>query len=233
MPLIAAPMSPSASHTASTVQNTATARRIAGLLLDQGAVRLRPQAPFTWASGWKSPIYCDNRLLLSNPAARKAVAGGLVDGFRAAFGEATADCTVAGVATAGIAHGLLVAEALDLPFAYVRAKAKGHGMGNQIEGRLPEGKPVLVVEDLVSTGGSSLAAVQALRDAGAEVLGMGAIFTYGFPQALDAFRQAECPWFTLSDYHHLIAEALERGTVKSEDQALLNAWREDPAAWGQ
>jgi orotate phosphoribosyltransferase len=215
----------------STVPDTETAQRIAALLLDQEAVRLRPQEPFTWASGWKSPIYCDNRLLLSDPGARRTVAEALVAGCEQVFGDALAHCTVVGVATAGIAHGLMVAERLQRPFAYVRSKAKGHGMGNRIEGRLPEGQPVLVVEDLVSTGGSSLAAVQALREAGAQVLGMAAIFTYGFPQAFAAFGEADCTWFTLSDYHHLIAEAFHRGTVQPEDRELLKAWREDPAAW--
>ncbi len=210
-----------------------TARRIAGLLLDQGAVRLRPDEPFTWASGWRSPIYCDNRLLLASPQARRAVAEGLVAGFRDREGGIPNDAVVAGVATAGIAHGLLVAEALGLPFAYVRASAKGHGMGNRIEGRVPDGAPVLVVEDLVSTGGSSLSAVDALRQAGARVVALGAIFTYGFPQAEEAFGAADCPWFTLSRYEALIAEAEARGAVGPQHRETLAAWRQDPAAWGR
>ena len=210
----------------------ALARQTAGLLLDVGAVRLQPDQAFTWASGWRSPIYCDNRLLLSDPAARRAIQDGLVQRFRDAFGEAAlANACVAGVATAGIPHGVLVAEALGLPFCYVRSKAKGHGMGNKIEGRLPGGAPVLVIEDLVSTGGSSLAAVQALRDAGASILGLGAIFTYGFSHAEEAFAAADCPWLTLSHYDALLAEASARKLINAAQNDTLAAWRKDPANW--
>jgi orotate phosphoribosyltransferase len=210
------------------VKNAQTAASIAGLLLDLGAVRLRPDAPFTWASGWKSPIYCDNRLLLSSPEARRMVRDALAAQCQETFPWAAC---VAGVATAGIAHGLLVAEALDLPFVYVRAQAKAHGMGNRIEGKLAPGTPTLVVEDLVSTGGSSLQAVDALREAGAEVLGLSAIFTYGFAKANEAFAQASCSWFALCDYPHLVREAVSRGQISEPMQESLQAWRRDPASW--
>ncbi len=213
---------------AAVVRNAETAASIAGLLLDLGAVRLRPEEPFTWASGWKSPIYCDNRLLLSSPEARRMVRDALAAQCRESFPWAAC---VAGVATAGIAHGLLVAEALDLPFVYVRAQAKAHGMGNRIEGKLAPGTATLVVEDLVSTGGSSLQAVEALRDAGAEVLGLSAIFTYGFAKANEAFSLASCPWFALCDYPHLLKEAVKRGQISAEVQDSLQVWRSDPAGW--
>ncbi len=210
------------------VQSHEIARKIAGLLLDLGAIRLQITKPFTWASGWKSPIYCDNRLILSSPEARHIVRDAMAGVFREKFPWATC---VAGVATAGIAHGVLVAEALDLPFVYVRAQAKGHGMGNQIEGKIDRGTATIVVEDLVSTGGSSLQAVQALRDAGAEVLGLGAIFTYGFPLAIEAFRLSSCPWFALCDYSLLLEVASERGEIPAASLSSLKIWRRDPASW--
>jgi orotate phosphoribosyltransferase len=214
--------------TAEIVKNASIARNIAGLLLDLGAIKLRPEQPFTWASGWNSPIYCDNRLVLSSPDARKMVRDALASQFKEQFPWAAC---VAGVATAGIAHGVLVAEALELPYVYVRAQAKGHGMGNRIEGKLTIGAKTIVVEDLVSTGGSSLQAIEALREAGAEVLGLGAIFTYGFNQATNAFEEAGCPWFALCDYPHLLEEAIAREMIPADALVSLQAWRKDPASW--
>ncbi len=212
------------------VPNAASASKIAALLLDLDAVRLSPDEPFTWASGWKSPIYCDNRLVLSVPDARRMIRDALADIVRERYPWAS---MVAGVATAGIAHGVLVAEALDLPFVYVRAQAKAHGMGNRIEGRMLQSSSCIVIEDLVSTGGSSLSAVQALRSEGAEVLGLGAIFTYGFAKANDAFEQMSCPWFALCDYDHLLEEVLRRGQISDEQRSSLALWREQPDEWGR
>lgn len=204
------------------------AREVAALLLDLRAVVLRPGEPFTWASGWRAPVYCDNRVLLSDPRARRLIRDRLAEGLRGRFPDVD---LVAGVATAGIAHGVLVAEVFDRPFVYVRAAAKGHGMGHRIEGRWNPGDRAAVVEDLVSTGGSSLAAVAALREAGVEVAGLGAIFTYGFGRASRAFEEAGCPWFTLTDYPHLLAEAVSRGLVDASSRNSLERWREDPEHW--
>ncbi len=205
------------------------AEAIARLLLETGAVILRPQAPFTWASGWRSPIYCDNRLVLSYPAARKQVADALADALKTAYPTAGA---VAGVATAGIPQGALVAERLALPFLYVRSAAKQHGRGNQVEGRIVPGQPVAVIEDLVSTGGSSLAACQALATEGAQVAGMLCVFTYGFAQATEAFDQAGVPFSSLSDYDALLRVAQAQGMFSADDLASLAAWRQSPATWG-
>ncbi len=199
-------------------------------LLRIGAVELRPSDPFTWASGLRSPIYCDNRLTLSEPAVRRR----LTDGF-AALVEAhdLAPDVVAGTATAGIPHAAWLADRLGLPMVYVRASAKGHGRGNQIEGRLPEDARVVLIEDLVSTGGSSLAAVAALRAAGAEVVATLAVFSYAFDRAADAFRAAGVPLYTLTDYPALLGAATEAGAVTEADLATLRAWREDPQAWSE
>jgi len=197
-------------------------------LLDIEAIKLQPNAPFTWASGWHSPIYCDNRKTLSYPDLRSMVKQGLVRAVLEHFPEATA---VAGVATGAIAQGALVADALAMPFCYVRSKPKDHGMGNLIEGTLPEGSKVVVVEDLISTGGSSLKAVEALRAAGFEVVGMVASFTYGFPVAAKAFEDARLQLVTLSDYDHLVELAQEIGYVKESDIEALKVWRKDPANW--
>ncbi len=205
-------------------QKLSLARR----LLDIKAIKLQPENPFTWASGWHSPIYTDNRKTLSYPDLRTYVKGGLVNAILDHFPEATA---VAGVATGAIAQGALVADALGKPFCYVRSKPKDHGMGNLIEGTLPEGAKVVVVEDLISTGGSSLKAVEALRQAGFEVVGMVASFTYGFPVAEEAFRKAGVQLITLSDYEHVVAAATETGFIKETDKAALTAWRKDPANW--
>ena len=205
-----------------------TAKRIAKALLEVKAVKLQPDAPFTWASGWKSPIYCDNRVTLSYPAVRTLIKEELAEAIRREYGMPE---VIAGVATGAIAQGALVADLLGLPFVYVRPKAKDHGMGNQIEGELPEGSRVLVVEDLISTGGSSLKAVEALRQAGSEVLGMVAVYTHGFPQAVEAFAEASVRLVTLSDYDTVIAEALATGYISPEDESLLKQWRQSPDTW--
>ncbi|MBP5337748.1 MAG: orotate phosphoribosyltransferase [Prevotella sp.] len=199
-------------------------------LLEVKAVKLQPKEPFTWASGWKSPIYTDNRKTLSYPTLRSFVKIELCHLIQEHFPEADA---VAGVATGAIAQGALVADELGLPFAYVRPKPKDHGMGNQIEGELPAGATVVVVEDLISTGGSSLKAVDALRQAGIEVVGMVASFTYGFPVAEEAFREADVQLLTLSDYDHIVAEAARTGYIKPEDQPVLAEWRKNPSEWGK
>ena len=197
-------------------------------LLEVKAVKLQPDEPFTWASGWKSPIYTDNRKTLSFPSLRSFVKLELCHLIQENFPEAEA---VAGVATGAIAQGALVADQLGLPFSYVRPKPKDHGMGNQIEGEIAKGAKVVVVEDLISTGGSSLKAVQALRDYGVEVIGMVASFTYGFPVAEQAFQEAGVKLLTLSDYEHIIAEAAQTGYINADQQPVLAEWRRDPAAW--
>lgn len=203
-------------------------RQLAAMLLRIKAIKLQPNDPFTWASGWKSPFYCDNRQTLSYPDIRSFVKLRMAHEVLSRFGEA--NC-VAGVATGGIPQGVLVADLLGLPFLYIRSKAKDHGMGNQIEGRLPEGAKAVVIEDLISTGGSSLKAVEALRAVGAEVVGMVAAYTYGFPIAEEAFREADVELVTLTDYEHVVAEALATGYIKAEDTELLAQWRKDPANW--
>lgn len=200
---------------------------VAKKLLQIKAIKLSPQKPFTWASGMQSPIYCDNRIALSFPEVRDFIIEAFVLHSKP-YQEATA---VAGVATAGIAHGALLADRLGLPFAYVRSKAKDHGRQNLIEGQLAEGAKVLVVEDLISTGGSSLQAVSALREYGVEVLGTLAIFTYGFQQAVDAFAAADCPLTTLTHYEVLIEQALADQYISKSELSLLKKWREAPDAW--
>lgn len=197
-------------------------------LLKIKAIKLQPNDPFTWASGWKSPFYCDNRKTLSYPDLRSFVKLELAHAVLEHFSEATA---VAGVATGAIAQGALVVDELNLPFCYVRSKPKDHGMGNLIEGTLPEGSKVVVVEDLISTGGSSLKAVAALREAGFEVVGMVASYTYGFPIAQKAFEDAKVKLVTLTDYEHVVEKAEETGYIKAEDIAALHEWRKDPANW--
>ncbi len=203
-------------------------KAFASKLLKIKAIKLQPNNPFTWASGWKSPFYCDNRKVLSYPDLRSYVKLELVHAVLEHFPQADA---VAGVATGAIAQGALVADALGLPFVYVRSKAKDHGMGNLIEGELPEGAKVVVVEDLISTGGSSLKAVEALRQAGVEVVGMVASYTYGFPVAQKAFEDAGVELVTLTDYEHVVAEAVETGYISEADVELLHEWRKDPANW--
>ena len=198
----------------------------ASKLLEVKAIKLQPNDPFTWASGWKSPIYTDNRKTLAYPELRSFVKQELVHLIHEEFPEANA---VAGVATGAIAQGALVADELLLPYCYVRPKPKDHGMGNQIEGTIPEGAKVVVVEDLISTGGSSLKAVDALRKAGYEVVGMVASYTYGFPVAAKAFADAGVELQTLTDYEHVVEQALATGYIAESDVELLHEWRKDPA----
>jgi orotate phosphoribosyltransferase len=201
---------------------------VARNLLEIKAVKLSPTEPFTWASGLLSPIYCDNRVALSHPAARTFLKNCLAEKSQS-FGDFD---VVAGVATAGIPHGALLADVLNKPFIYVRSSAKDHGRRNQIEGELKPGQRVLVIEDLISTGGSCLVAVDALRDAGAEVVGVLAIFQYGFAKADQAFAEKGVPFKTLSNYHALVQEAVRSGYVSETDLNTLNKWRENPEAWG-
>ena len=209
---------------------TSIDKKLAKALMDIKAVLLRPQEPFTWASGWHSPIYCDNRRILSHPELRAQVAQWLADKAMELYPEAE---VVAGVATGAIAHGVLAADRLQKPFVYVRPKPKDHGTGSQIEGELAPGKKVVVIEDLISTGMSSLAAVKALRDAGAEVLGMVAIFTYGFDLAAQRFEEDKVRLDTLSNYSALVDVASETGYISSAAKTLLHEWRENPSEWGK
>lgn len=206
------------------------ARIIASLLLQSKAVKLDAQKPFTWASGIKSPIYCDNRLTLSFPQVRRQIALQFTRLIRENYPDTA---VIAGVATGAIAHGILVAEELGLPFVYVRNAAKGHGLGNQIEGRILKGEKTVVIEDLISTGQSSLSAVKALREAGFLVIGMMAIFSYQLSEADDAIAQHELDLYTLSNYSCLLETALQEGRITDEDMQLLSKWREDPHAWGK
>lgn len=203
-------------------------KTFASKLLKVKAIKLQPENPFTWASGWKSPFYCDNRKTLSYPELRNYVKLELVHNVLKNFPEADA---VAGVATGAIAQGALVADELNLPFVYVRSKPKDHGMENLIEGELKPEMKVVVIEDLISTGGSSLKAVEAIRKAGNEVVGMVASYTYGFPVAKKAFEEAGVKLVTLTDYEHVVTEAAETGYISSDDIEVLNEWRKDPANW--
>jgi orotate phosphoribosyltransferase len=210
------------------VYNNVIAREVAEYLLEIKAVVLNPNEPFTWASGLKSPIYCDNRKSLSYPKVRNFIKTAFVDIIADEFKECD---VIAGVATAGIPHGVLIADVINKPFVYVRDKAKGHGLENMIEGKLEKGQRVVVIEDLISTGGSSLKAVTALREAGAEVLGLGAIFTYGFQKAVDAFAEADCKFFTLSEYSILLETAVKLDYVKPGEKETLLRWYQDPSGW--
>ncbi|MBE6246442.1 MAG: orotate phosphoribosyltransferase [Bacteroidales bacterium] len=203
---------------------------VAKQLLDIKAVKLNVENPFTWASGWKSPIYCDNRKVLSYPAARKVVYEAFVDIIKKNFKDVD---VIAGVATGAIAYGMMVAEVLGKPFVYVRPKPKDHGTGAQVEGDLPQGARVVVVEDLISTGGSSLAAVDALQKSGAIVLGMVAIFTYNFIKSIRAFENANVELHTLSHYEALLEQAVEENYIKAEDMKVLKEWRINPEIWGK
>lgn len=209
---------------------TSIDKKLAKALMDIKAVLLRPQEPFTWASGWHSPIYCDNRRILSHPELRAQVAQWLADKAMELYPEAE---VVAGVATGAIAHGVLAADRMQKPFVYVRPKPKDHGTGSQIEGELAPGKKVVVIEDLISTGMSSLAAVKALRDAGAQVLGMVAIFTYGFDLAAQRFAEDKVRLDTLSNYSALVDVASETGYISSAAKTFLHEWRENPSEWGK
>jgi orotate phosphoribosyltransferase len=203
-------------------------RKIAASLLEIGAIKLQPDNPFTWSSGWKSPIYCDNRLSLSYPDIRSFVKESLASAINSRYPDCEA---IAGVATAGIPQGALVADTMKLPFIYVRSKPKGHGMENLIEGKVIPGQKVVVIEDLISTGGSSLKAIEAIRAARLEVLGLGAIFTYGFDIADMNFAQASVDYFSLSNYGSLLQEAINRKFIMEEQLTSLYAWRKDPDTW--
>lgn len=204
------------------------APKIAEFLLKINAVKLNPSNPFTWTSGLRSPIYCDNRLSLSFPEHRNYLKESFAELIRNQFPTAEA---LSGVATAGIAHGALAADALALPFSYVRSGSKGHGLKNQIEGQVLPGQKVVVVEDLVSTGGSSLKAVEVLRDAGVEVLGLVAIFTYGFEKSVQAFQDAQVPFFSLTNLNQLLHKAVEIKYIQPSDMTSIENWRQDPEGW--
>lgn len=199
-------------------------------LLQIKALKLNADEPFTWTSGWKSPVYCDNRKLLSFPHVRDYVKSELANLILEQFGDAE---VIAGVATAGIPHGALAADLLRLPFIYVRDKPKGHGLGNQIEGALEPGQKVVVVEDLISTGKSSIAAINALKAAGAEVIGLVALFTYGFDAAAKAFEEAGVPFFTISNYNALVEVGLKQGIISENQVDALSDWRANPSEWRQ
>lgn len=203
-------------------------QKIAHKLIEVEAVKLKPNSPFTWASGWKSPIYCDNRKTLSYPSVRTLIKKALADTIKQEFPEVEA---IAGVATGAIPQGALVADELNLPFSYIRSAPKDHGMENLIEGDLKPGCKVVIVEDLISTGGSSLRAVEAVRKHGAEILGMVAIYTHGFPDAEQNFADANVRLVTLSNYNAVLTEALRTGYITEEEEAILVEWRKSPSTW--
>jgi orotate phosphoribosyltransferase len=205
------------------------ATKIAEYLLQIKAIKLQPSNPFTWSSGWKSPIYCDNRKTLSYPNVRTFIRQSFTQQIMEEYGKPD---LIAGVATGGIAHGVLVAQELGVPFIYVRASPKGHGLGNMIEGDYTENHNVVVIEDLISTGGSSLKAVEALREAKLNVKGVLAIFSYGFKKANMSFKEANCDLKVLSNYEILIEKALEQGAISKSDIDSLREWRLSPESWG-
>ena len=205
-------------------------KAVAEKLLQVAAVQLRPDAPYTWASGWKSPIYCDNRRILSFPYVRDFIKSEMCNVVFEHFPEAQ---LLAGVATAGIPWGAMVADQLKLPFIYVRPKPKEHGMGNQIEGYFTPEQPVVVIEDLVSTGKSSLQAVDALLDKGVDVIGMVSIFNYGFPIAKQEFEKKSITYYSLTDYPSILSLAMEKGTLTEAEFSVLEEWQKDPAGWKQ
>ncbi len=210
------------------ILNLETASKVAEYLLQAKAIKLQPKNPFTWASGWKSPIYCDNRITLSFPPIRTYIRQELAKAIVEKYG--TPDVII-GVATGAIAQGALVAEELGIPFAYVRSSAKGHGLGNLIEGKVESGQRVVVIEDLISTGGSGLKAVEALREVGANVLGMAAIFTYNFQLSFNNFKEANCELVTLSDYDALVQQAVESKYISESEVSLIKSWRLAPSDW--
>jgi orotate phosphoribosyltransferase len=201
--------------------------KIAQDLLQIKAIKLSPQKPFTWASGLKSPIYCDNRMVLSYPGLRSEIIDAYIESAR----RYVPFDLIAGVATAGIAHGALIADRLELPMIYIRSEAKKHGMGNQIEGYFEPGQRAIIVEDLLSTGGSSIQAVEAFKEAGGVAAGVVAIFSYGFTVCTNAFAQADIPFTTITDYATLIRIALATGYINDADHELLLSWNQDPQAW--
>ncbi|CAM2362064.1 orotate phosphoribosyltransferase [Listeria seeligeri] len=207
-----------------------TEKQVAEQLLEIKAVFLKPNDPFTWASGIKSPIYCDNRLTLGFPKVRQFIAAALAEKIKEDFGDVD---VIAGTATAGIPHAAWVSDLLDLPMVYVRSKAKEHGKGNQIEGPIFKGQKVVVIEDLISTGGSSLKAVEALEQAGAEVLGIAAIFTYGLEKGNKLLAEANTKLVTLTNYDELIEVALTKNYVSKEDMQTLKEWKQNPETWGK
>ncbi|MGX7418732.1 orotate phosphoribosyltransferase [Carnobacterium gallinarum] len=205
-------------------------KKIAKDLLEIEAVSLSPNAPFTWASGIKSPIYCDNRITMSYPKVRREIASGLAELIKTNYPDAE---VIAGTATAGIPHAAWVAEILDLPMVYIRGKAKDHGKGNQIEGRISNGQKMVIIEDLISTGGSVIDAAVAAKNEGADVIGTAAIFTYELPKGIENFSANQLTFKTLTTYSTLIEVALEMGAIKAEDMTLLQEWKKDPASWGK
>tara|TARA_B100001287_G_scaffold134945_1_gene113583 strand:+ start:882 stop:1523 length:642 start_codon:yes stop_codon:yes gene_type:complete len=204
------------------------ALNIAELLLQVKAVKLQPEEPFTWASGWKSPIYCDNRITLSHPSVRTHIQQSLVALIGEKFDQPD---LIVGVATGAIAIGALVAQEMGLPFVYVRSAAKGHGRKNLIEGFYEKGQRAIVVEDLISTGGSSLKAVESLRDSGIEVIGLAAIFTYGFAESQESFKDAKCAYYTLTNYTTLLEKAVDSKYIERDSLPLLREWSQDPSKW--
>ncbi|MFL9842956.1 orotate phosphoribosyltransferase [Flavobacterium rhizosphaerae] len=210
--------------------NTDIAKKTAELLLQINAIKLNPKNPFTWASGWKSPIYCDNRVTLSFPPIRNYIREEFSKHIEKEFGKPE---VIAGVATGAIGIGMLVAEYMGLPFVYVRPEPKKHGRQNQIEGFLQKGQNVIVVEDLISTGNSSLQAVEALKAAGANVKGMVAIFTYGFDVSVENFKNANITLHTLGNYDTLLEKAVEKQYITEKEEELLKSWRKNPSTWGQ
>lgn len=206
-------------------------REVAKILLDTKAVKLSPETPFTWSSGWKSPIYCDNRTVLSFATERTQIKKAMAEQIKKTFPNVN---TLVGVATAGIAMGALLADELGISYAYCRPKPKEHGLKRQLEGRIPDDANIVVIEDLISTGGSSLKVVEYLRnEEGLDVKGLAAIFSYGFQLADDNFKEAKCPYIVLSDYNALIEEAVNSGYVSPGDVEALKEWRKDPANWNQ
>ena len=212
------------------IYNLDIAKQVAKSLLQINAIILQPNNPFKWAAGWNSPIYCDNRKTLSYPEIRNYIRQGLVAVIKNHYKGAN---VIAGVATAGIPHGVLVAEELGLPFIYVRAKAKEHGKQNQIEGYFEKGQSVILVEDLISSGKSSLEAASALKEVGMKVKGMVSIFTYGFDTASENFKNANCEYISLCDYNTLLPEAIKQKYIDKEDLAILKQWLENPSNWKQ
>lgn len=212
------------------IWNTENAKIVAEKLLQINAIKLQPNNPFTWASGWKSPIYCDNRLSLSYPEIRTEIVESICKGIEEIYGDVD---VIAGVATGAIAVGALVADKINKPFVYVRSSAKAHGRQNKVEGALSEGQSVVVVEDLISTGMSSLDAVAALREMNANIVGMAAIFSYGFEVAKNNFMEANCKLFTLSDYDALVENAAATGYINQDSSSLLRDWRTNPSEWGK
>ncbi len=210
------------------ILNKEKALKVAEFLLQIKAVKLAPNNPYTWASGWKSPIYCDTRISLSFPAIRTFIRQAYAEAIREQFGKPD---VIAGIATGGIPQGALVAQELGVPFIYVRSAPKGHGMGNQVEGYFEKGQKVVLIEDLISTGGSSLKAIDALKEAGLEVKGLIAVFTYGFSVAEKSFKKIGCPFLTLTSYDVLIKQALEQEYIHESDIASLKDWKKSPETW--